>query len=181
MHGKATLKGNDIMSFQIKIACPNDANSIAYIICETWKEAYKDIISKEFMKEKTNIEDRTILFKKILSENKQSAYIILDNNKPCGVLPCEVSRDEDFTVTFEIIAIYFLPEYWGKGFESHTIEYVIKEIKNKGYNKISLWTLEKNERAKRFYEKCGFVADIKKECDFDENLNYERFIYNLSN
>ena len=169
----------DKLGIIIKKACVEDARIFAQIISQAWQVAYKNIISEEFMKEKTNVDDRTMLFTKILSENKQSAYIIFDNNRPCGVCTCDISRDEDLTDTFEIIAIYFLPEYWGKGFAKPTIEFVIKEIENKGYNKISLWTLEKNERAKRFYEKCGFICDKNMQCDFDDSLNYSRYIYNL--
>ncbi len=169
------------MSIEIKRACQSDAGIIAKIICESWKEAYKNIISKEFITQKTNIDERTKLFEKILSENKQIIYLVFDNDKPCGVCTCDVSKDADLTDTFEIIAIYFLPEYWNKGYGTKTMTYVIRQIKDKGYNRISLWTLENNEQAKHFYEKCGFVSDIIRKCDFDNSLNYERFIYNLKN
>ena len=33
----------------------------------------------------------------------------------------------------------------------------VLQLKEKGYSKIYLWVLEKNERARRFYEKNGFT------------------------
>ena len=33
----------------------------------------------------------------------------------------------------------------------------MRQLKEKGYSKIYLWVLEKNERARRFYEKNGFT------------------------
>ena len=40
-------------------------------------------------------------------------------------------------------------------------EKIKNEIKNRGYNKISHWVLEENDRARRFYEKSGFIVDGK--------------------
>ena len=34
-----------------------------------------------------------------------------------------------------------------------------EEIKSRGYDKIFLWVLEENNRARSFYEKMGFVTD----------------------
>ena len=37
------------------------------------------------------------------------------------------------------------------------IQDAMRQLKEKGYSKIYLWVLEKNERARRFYEKNGFT------------------------
>ena len=35
---------------------------------------------------------------------------------------------------------------------------VLEELKKRGYRDAFLWTLEENERARRFYEKYGFTC-----------------------
>lgn len=37
------------------------------------------------------------------------------------------------------------------------MEYILNEIQSAGYSKIMLWVFEKNTRARKFYEKYGFV------------------------
>lgn len=38
------------------------------------------------------------------------------------------------------------------------MERVLKDVKKAGYKKIILWVFKENERARRFYEKNGFVT-----------------------
>lgn len=57
----------------------------------------------------------------------------------------------------EIISLYLLPEYMGKGYGRLLLQTVISELKNMGFHKVFLWVLEENQNARCFYEKCGFV------------------------
>ncbi|MDY5731052.1 MAG: GNAT family N-acetyltransferase, partial [Eubacteriales bacterium] len=54
-------------------------------------------------------------------------------------------------------SIYLLPAYIGKGYGSQLLRQVIVELNNQGYNKILLWVLNENRRAKEFYKMNGFV------------------------
>ena len=49
--------------------------------------------------------------------------------------------------------------YIGLGLGKRTMNWIKEEIKSRGYDKISLWVLEENNRARSFYEKIGFVTD----------------------
>ena len=55
----------------------------------------------------------------------------------------------------EIVAIYVDCDKLGNGIGKKMMEYVMKELKNKGKRKMILWCLEKNENARKFYEKMG--------------------------
>ena len=56
------------------------------------------------------------------------------------------------------MTIYLLPEYIGKGIASQLINACIEELEFLGYTEILLWVLEDNLRARRFYEKHGFIC-----------------------
>lgn len=56
----------------------------------------------------------------------------------------------------EIVAIYFLPGYIGKGYGKELLRVVIRQLKKLGFQDIFLWVLEDNLRARKFYEKEGF-------------------------
>ena len=52
-----------------------------------------------------------------------------------------------------------------------------KPFKNMGFNKITLWVLEENKKARIFYEKFGFHHDqTVKELNFGKVLNEYLYI-----
>lgn len=67
------------------------------------------------------------------------------------------SRMEEMSGFGEIISLYFLPEYMGKGYGRLLLREVVGELKRMDFDKVFLWVLEENRNARRFYEKCGFV------------------------
>ena len=57
------------------------------------------------------------------------------------------------------------------------MNYAVDMLKSKGYSEIILWTLEENNRAKRFYEKYGFIFDgSKKEIKIGKSLIEIRYV-----
>ena len=57
----------------------------------------------------------------------------------------------------EIVSLYFLPEYMGKGYGRLLLQAAVGELSKMGYDRAYLWVLEENWNARHFYEKCGFV------------------------
>ena len=90
------------------------------------------------------------------------------------------SRDKDKPDAGEIVSIYLLEEFWDKGYGRQMMDYAIGELKHMGCHEIVVWVLEKNKRARRFYEKCGFVPDgAKKEINVDTPLIEMRYAINV--
>lgn len=58
----------------------------------------------------------------------------------------------------ELYAIYVLPEYWTAGAGHALMTEVLRQVRADGYAAISLWVLEENQRARRFYERAGFAV-----------------------
>jgi len=46
----------------------------------------------------------------------------------------------------------------GKGYGNYLLKKCVDELKSLGYDKILLWVLEDNLKARRFYEKNGFIC-----------------------
>jgi len=56
------------------------------------------------------------------------------------------------------------------------IHWGLNELKNRGYNKVTLWVLEENLNARRFYEKIGFKHDgTTKEITLGKKLKELRY------
>jgi ribosomal protein S18 acetylase RimI-like enzyme len=67
--------------------------------------------------------------------------------------------DLDNSKTGEIWGIYILPEYWRRGFGRHLCEQGQKLLASRKFETATLWVLEANEQARRFYEAMGFSPD----------------------
>lgn len=66
------------------------------------------------------------------------------------------SRFADFADYGEIISIYLLPGYTGKGYGRLLLDAVVRELGQLGFHNVFLRVLEENTRARRFYEKADF-------------------------
>ena len=83
--------------------------------------------------------------------------VCIDNGKIVGTSSFCKSRFEQLQGWGEIISIYLLPDYIGKGYGKILIDAVLSELKRQGYEDVFLWVLEENVRARNFYEKYGFL------------------------
>ena len=59
----------------------------------------------------------------------------------------------------EILAIYVVPELWSAGVGPALLRAGLAHLLRHGLGEIRLWVVADNPRARRFYERFGFVAD----------------------
>ncbi len=59
----------------------------------------------------------------------------------------------------ELYALYVRPAWWSIGTGRALMERVLARTSGAGYLSITLWVLRDNRRARRFYERAGFVPD----------------------
>lgn len=140
-----------------------DIEAMARVVSNSWQCAYKSLISEEDMKLFSNVVRREELFK--ASWDSRLNYVLLWDGSVMGV--CSVERhDKDskdgkdgYSDTAEIDQFYLEPEIIGQGFGKRLMEYVLQELKGKGFARVVLYVMEGNERAIGFYERSGFKAD----------------------
>jgi len=164
----------------IRYADVEDAKVLGEIHSSSWKIAYKGIVPDSIL-DKISAENRCKYFEKALSEKFETDVLIYLDNKAVGLMAFGKCRDEDQDNTCgEIWGIYLLPEYWNRGIGAYLISWGLKELKNKNYEKVTLWVLEENLNARKFYEKMGFKHDgTIKEIVLGKKLNeyrYKKFI-----
>jgi GNAT superfamily N-acetyltransferase len=61
--------------------------------------------------------------------------------------------------TGEVYAIYLDPEQVGTGLGRALFEHAVEDLRERGFTEATLWVLETNERARRFYEVAGWKPD----------------------
>ena len=59
----------------------------------------------------------------------------------------------------ELYALYVHPDWWSTGTGRALMAKVLEAMREAGYAAITLWVLEANARARRFYQRAGFAAD----------------------
>jgi GNAT superfamily N-acetyltransferase len=67
--------------------------------------------------------------------------------------------DADPVRTGEVAAIYLHPDVWGQGLGRQLMAATLANLTAAGYRDATLWVLQDNARARRFYSQAGWTAD----------------------
>ena len=150
----------------IRLAKPVDAPDMAEVLARSWEAAYKDIIPMDYIKEKNAA--RPALFKRIITDENTSQYVIQTGGKTIGVMGVAPPREETIEIMndsgiderfYELHGIYLHPEYYRQGIGSRAMEYALDKARDAGRTYMILWVFAENINSIRFYEKCGFTFD----------------------
>ncbi len=131
----------------------DDPLQISNIYEQSWKYAYKGIIPQTFL---DSIPSGKWV-KSLDTSGRMHLAAELDG-KLIGTASICPSRWEKHKDCGEIVSIYFLPGFMGKGFGGALFDRCVSELTKQGFERIILWVLEENSRARRFYERNGFVC-----------------------
>ena len=151
----------------IRCANPSDADQIARIHIDSWREAYRGLVPDSHL-EKLDYEKREKCFKESLSKrsdsnNSPSIYVaeVGKDKEILGFATIGESQDEDAKTKpiGEIWGIYLAPVHWCKGIGSALCKNVLDVLKKSDFDIVTLWVFVANTRARRFYEKMGFKTD----------------------
>lgn len=164
-------------NIKIRWAVYDDAEDLGIIHSQGWKTAYKSIIPDKVLARIT-AQERKMRFEAAIKDNTQETAVLTIDNKVIGFCTLGPNRDEDLDDSYgEIWGIYLLPQYLSRGLGKVLINWAIKELAQRGYDKISLWVLEDNINARNFYEKIGFMFDgTVKKIEIGIQLNEVRYI-----
>ncbi|WP_242837289.1 GNAT family N-acetyltransferase [Alkaliphilus transvaalensis] len=175
---KVDIKNGEItMMCNIRYASVDDAEILGVIHSQSWKMAYKNIVPDEILDNITS-DKRTEYFRKALKEGWEEDAIIYKDNKAVGLICIGKCRDTDKEDLYgEIRGIYLLPEYWNIGIGTQLISWGLNELKKRAYKEVTLWVLEENLNARKFYEKVGFKHDgTVKAIIIGKKLNEYRYV-----
>ena len=143
----------------IRFAEESDALSIAKVHVRSWQEAYRGQVPDTYL-EGLSIQDRERSWKKGLA--KGNTVLVAEHNRQIiGFSGFGHARGdgENAQAIGEVYAIYLLKEYWGQGIGGKLMERSLSSLQSDGYNGVTLWVLESNQRARTFYGKFGFSTD----------------------
>ena len=146
----------------IREANLNDCSRIAEIHVFSWRCAYKEFISMEFLINKMTVNKREKVFLQFLSDQNSNnkTYIFEENNIIKGFMTIGDCRDNDKgEKTFELDGIYIDPLFQRQKIGTKFVNLCIEEALKRKKEEITLWVFEKNTNSIKFYEKMGFKRD----------------------
>lgn len=167
--------------FDIRPARMEDAPQIAAVNAQSWKAAYHGLIPQTYL-DGLEPAQRVGRWEQTLSEVDWtlSGILVADAGASLlGFIYYAPSRDDDADQdrVGEIYAEYVVPDAWGKGIGRQLMDTALKRVIAVGHDQASLWVLDTNTRARRFYESGGWSADgaVKRDDAFNLPVTLTRY------
>ena len=144
----------------LRKAIPDDAFAIARAHVDSWRSAYRGLAPDDRLAG-LDYARGAGRFRESILVGLEEIYIAEEDGEVVGFLAFGRPRDSDVTheTTGEIYAMYLLSQYWRKGIGGSMLKKAERILGSQGCLRVTLWVLEGNERARRFYEAMGFTAD----------------------
>jgi len=161
----------------IRAATPDDAEAIADIHIAAWQFAYKGIMDDALL-ESMERDRKIAAWAEAIGELGWSVYVAQDNGEITGFIHISEYRDHDMESgrTGEVASLYIKPELIGTGVGGRLFSEGLHRLETRGYSRIALWILEKNERSISFYEKFGFRRDTASKTHPKTGLTEVRYV-----
>ena len=144
----------------LRRALPADAAAVGRIHVESWNVAYRGIMPDDVI-ERTDLAYRTRFWSERIADPVWPVFVI-EANGAC-VAFCQMiatlDPDDDPTRVGHITSLHVLPHLRGRGYGRLLLDHVCAELQRRGFAELTLWVLEENRNARRFYENYGFVLD----------------------
>lgn len=142
----------------------DDVAEIAEIHVRSWQAAYAGLIPQSYLDSLTPAQRVPGWIQTIRNEDvsRGGTLIATDQcDRAVGFAHFRESRDDDTAADHvgEVWAIYLEPDAWGTGAGRALMAAAVGGLADLGYQHATLWVLDSNARARRFYEAAGFRPD----------------------
>jgi ribosomal protein S18 acetylase RimI-like enzyme len=133
---------------------------------ETWRAAYRGLMSDAVLAS-LSVSDRQKFWEQRLRLQQANVLVAVDGDDLIGWLVYGASRDPDASPTVvEVYGLYVAPFAWRRGAGRMLWREAKNRISQGDAEVATLWVLEGNERARRFYEAIGFELDAGRSKQF---------------
>src|SRR5579871_408986 len=155
-----------LSALRIRFAGVDDIHTIGLLARQIWPDAYKDILLQEQLDYMLHLFYSSSSLKNQMVNDKHSFLLIEDDEIAVGFASYSATGKPDI---FKLHKIYVLSNQQGKGLGKMIIDFIVNDIKPKNATALQL-NVNRNNKAKSFYERLGFA--VIKEEDIDIGNNY---------
>ncbi|MGH2759413.1 MAG: GNAT family N-acetyltransferase [Actinomycetota bacterium] len=144
----------------VRVAVPEDADDIAIVHIESWQVGYRGLIPDDYL-DSLSIDKRQHVWRQWLrvEGRDETNWVAERDGRVIGFAGAGASRDDDaLSGTGEVFAIYVHGDHWGSGAGAGLMNAATGYLRER-FVRGTLWVLDTNERARRFYERGGWAPD----------------------
>jgi GNAT superfamily N-acetyltransferase len=151
---------------RVRPAVVDDADAIARVQVRSWQAAYRGFMPDEVL-DSLDVAAGARQQRERLGQLPPGAACFVATDAggqtvgfaQVGDYFAQVGDYEEGDGSGQVYAIYVAPEHWSTGAGRALMAAALDFLTAGGPRPVRLWALDGNERARRFYERCGFVAD----------------------
>ena len=147
----------------IRSAIIEDVPTIAEVHVRSWQWAYRGQLPDDVLDCMSDtLPHRVERFTASLANlpPDERWWVAEQNGQIVGFAITQPSRDADApALTGQVALIYLLSEAAGKRIGRMLFAHAVADLRERGYLQATLWVLESNQRARRFYEAAGWLPD----------------------
>jgi len=143
------------MPISIHKAKPKDATALGHIQVTSWRSAFRNIASDDYLDNMISVEHQAEDWKEILADSEQVVFVAEMEDRFVGYAWAHKEDEESIEWDSELISMHILPEYKRQRIGRRLFAAVAKQLQEQGCKSIYLWVLEENHPSRKFYEALG--------------------------
>lgn len=167
----------------IRPAEASDAGRIGLVHVRSWQSAYRGKIAQDHLDGLDPAEHAGRWRRTLETIDRSRAGILVADSgtEVVGFAGYGPSRDADADPgrTGQLATIYLLPQVWGTGTGRELMAAAVDGLTALGYADATLWVLDSNDRARRFYAKAGWAEDGATRVDDSLGITLNEVRYRL--
>ena len=139
-----------------------DAAGIAEVHNHGWQKAYSHLVPPEYLHCVTS-KMREEFWREALKVGlaDREPWLALLDERIIGFASGGMSRDEMpyLTEVGEVYQLFVDPECWSQGIRTNLIDHVSRDLREHGFERVTLWVLADDAEARKFMAHLGWSAD----------------------
>lgn len=146
----------------VRSARRTDAGAMAEVHVAAWQRAYAGLLPDAFLAAlsvASSAQRWTAALAEAEAGDRSVRYLVAEDNggEVAGICAVGAPRDDEPGDVGELRMMNVRPSRWGTDVAPILLHHAERELFSMGYRHAYLWVLEGNERARRFYRRCGWT------------------------
>ena len=145
---------------EIREATEGDLGAVAAIHIESWRAAYRGIVSDSIL-EGLSVAEQLVVWRKWYVAPEAEIWLAVRSGRPIAfsrLVPAPDNADSPANAG-EVTHLYAAPRVLGQGVGRALFSRVLSVAQSRHFDSLILWVLEDNDRARTFYERFGLRPD----------------------
>jgi GNAT superfamily N-acetyltransferase len=142
----------------VRAARVDDARAIAAVDVASWRAAYRDLMPAAYL-DALSVEEKTARWSSSLAREaprRKQTLVAEDDGAVIGYATVGPDGESGSGLLY---LMYVAPDQWRRGVGAALMAHVCETLRRDGFRSGVLWVLERNDRARGFYEAQGWSAD----------------------